>query len=420
MIISDFHVHSRFAMACSKYITITSLGETAQTKGINLIGTGDILHKDWLAEAEKYLEEIGSTGLFRLKNSSIKTKFILSSEVSTIFTDNGKVRKIHNCLLLPNIDSAKNLRDRLSKYGSMDSDGRPILSTSAANFVEELFSTEKNAFVFPAHIWTPYFGALGSISGFDSIKDAYKEQEKHIHAIETGLSSDPPMNWLISELDKYSLISNSDMHSLMNMGREANVLNIELENATYKSVIESIKNKSEKRLNSTIEFYPEEGKYHYDGHRDCHFSADPISQNIKACRICGKPLVRGVLNRVMALSDRPIGYTPKAHIPYTHIVPLMEIIAYSLKRGKYTKTVKEMYDSLIKEFTTEFSILIDVNTDAIAQISNKEIADSIINMRNENIKIKPGYAGVFGSVDLLPDRYTGTATNQSQKGLSDF
>ncbi len=417
MIIADFHIHSRYAMACSKSITITSLGETAQTKGINLLSTGDILHKDWLAEADDSLEEINSSGLFRLKNSDIKTKFILGSEVSTIFTDKGKVRKIHNCILLPNMESVKNLRDRLSKYGKMDSDGRPILSMTAAHFVEELFSTERNSFIFPAHIWTPYFGALGSISGFDSIKDAYKDQAKHIYAIETGLSSDPPMNWMISNLDKYSLISNSDMHSLMNMGREANMVDIKPEKATYSSVIESIKNKESKKIKRTIEFYPEEGKYHYDGHRDCHFSSDPLSQDITLCDVCGKPLVMGVLHRVMDLADRPKGYEPKGHVPYTNIVPLMEVISYSLKKGKYTKTVKDMYDSLIKEFSTEFDILLQADIDMITEASTDEIANSIRNIREKNIKIKPGYAGVFGSVDMLPERYVSQTINKKQKKL---
>ncbi len=418
--IADLHIHSRFAMACSKSITIDSLAEGAIQKGINILATGDILHKEWLAEAESKLEEAGSTGLFRLKSGKRSPLFVLSSEISTVFFEDGKTRKVHNCILLPSIESAKSLRDRLSKYGKLDSDGRPTLAMSAAAFVEELFSAEKNAFVFPAHLWTPYFGALGSISGFDSVKDAYADQEKHIYAIETGLSSDPQMNWMVSELDKYSLVSNSDMHSVMNMGREANVIYVDEKKATYTAMTNAIKDKDSKKLSSTIEFYPEEGKYHFDGHRDCHFSSDPTKSRIRNCRICGKPLVMGVMHRVMDLADRPAGYHPKSAVPYVHIVPLMEIIAYSMKKGKYAKPVRSVYDSLIKEFSTEFSILIDADIDKISENSSEEIADSIRNMRDGSIHITPGYAGVFGKVDLLPQRFAEPPTNNRQRGLSDF
>ncbi len=417
MALADLHIHSRFAMACSDSITIRSLAQTATRKGISIIGTGDILHGKWINEAEEELEATGK-GVYRLKGMAQSPLFIPSAEVSTVFYDEGKARKIHNCILLPDIESAKSLRAVLSKYGSMDSDGRPTINASAAEFVELLFETEPNAFVFPAHIWTPYFGALGSISGYDSIKDAYKDQAKRIHAIETGLSSDPPMNWLIKEIDSMALISNSDMHSLMNMGREANNLDIDIGDAEYSDIIKSISGRDSEGLLSTIEFYPEEGKYHYDGHRDCHFSVDPLTEHIQNCRICGKPLVRGVLHRVADLSGRAAGYKPANGKPYIHLIPLVELISHSLGKGKYTKSVVEAYNSLVGELSTEFNVLINAKKDEISVAAGEEIADAVMLMREGKITITPGYAGVFGKIDI-----TGAppeTRKPKQRGLDDF
>ena len=315
-VIADFHTHSRFAMACSQNITLNGMEGAAIEKGINLIGTGDFIHGSWLQEIGANLEEDGGNGLFRLKGSKTGVKFILSGEICTIFNAKDRtLKKVHHCVAMPSIDSVKALRDALSKKGILDSDGRPILSMSAAELVEIVFSIDKNALVFPAHAWTPYFGVLGSISGFNSIRDAYEDQEKHIFALETGLSSDPPMNWCVSELDKYTLLSNSDMHSLPKMGREANVFELE-EGFDYKTVIGAIHDRNGKKFKGTIEFYPEEGKYHYDGHKNCSFSTPPNS-GISACPVCGKKLVVGVLHRVMDLADRELGFRPptRPHSP---------------------------------------------------------------------------------------------------------
>ncbi len=420
MAIADLHIHSRFAMACSESITVRSLADTALKKGIDILGTGDILHNRWLDECEEELEEIEKSGTFKLKNTTKSPIFILSAEVSTVFFDEGKTRKIHNCILLPSIDSAKNLRDSLKRYGELDSDGRPTLNMGAPSFVETLFSVEPKSFVFPAHIWTPYFGALGSISGYDSIRDAYKDQSKRIFAIETGLSSDPPMNWLVKEMDSLALISNSDMHSLMNMGREANVLKLDTNKLAYSDIIESIKGRGAKRLSSTIEFYPEEGKYHYDGHRDCHFSSDPLKNHITNCRVCGKPLVKGVLHRVADLSSRPAGYIPKDAVPYIHIIPLNELISYSLGKGKYTKTVSETYESLIKGLSTEFNVLMNADIDSISEIGGAEIGNTIRMMREGRIRITPGYAGVFGKIEAIDESEERPAGRHGQMGIGDF
>lgn len=420
MAIADLHIHSRFAMACSDSITLHSLGSTALKKGVDILGTGDILHGEWLRECERELEEEGNTGIFRLRGRSESPIFLLSAEVSTVFFDEGKTRKIHNCILLPSIDSAKNLRESLKMYGELDSDGRPTLNMSAPEFVDTLFSVEPKSFVFPAHIWTPYFGALGSISGYDSIRDAYKDQSKRIFAIETGLSSDPPMNWLIKELDSLALISNSDMHSLMNMGREANVLEVDAGNTTYSQIIGSIRGRGAKRLSSTIEFYPEEGKYHYDGHRECHTSSNPLKENITNCRVCGKPLVKGVLHRVAELSDRESGYTPKDAVPYVHIIPLNELISYSMGRGRYTKAVSEIYEKLIRELSNEFNILMNVDINTISEIGGEEVGIAIRMMREGKIRITPGYAGVFGKIEMMGEVDEGPALRHGQTGIADF
>ncbi len=417
MVLADLHIHSRFAMACSDSINMRSLAQTAIKKGIGILGTGDILHRQWIKEAEEELEEVRK-GMYRLKGGAPSPLFIPSAEVSTVFYDGGKARKIHNCILLPDIESAKSLSSTLSKYGEMDSDGRPTVNMSAAEFVEVLFQTEPNAFVFPAHIWTPYFGALGSISGYDSIKEAYKDQSKRIHAIETGLSSDPPMNWLIKEMDSMALVSNSDMHSLMNKGREANNLNIDKEKAEYRDIVSSIKGRKAEGLASTIEFYPEEGKYHYDGHRDCNFSVDPLTEHIQNCRVCGKPLVRGVLHRVADLSERTIGYMPESAKPYIHLIPLIELISHSMHKGKYTKAVGETYDLLVKGLSTEFNVLIDASFDQISEIAGEEIAEAVKMMREGKVSITPGYAGVFGKIEIAdapPEPH-----KHKQLGLDEF
>ncbi|HUY70524.1 MAG TPA: endonuclease Q family protein [Candidatus Baltobacteraceae bacterium] len=399
-VIADFHTHSRFAMACSSSITISGMAETGARKGINLLSTSDFLHKEWLSELRSNLEEIGESGLFRLKGSKGGVRFMLGGEVCTVFTGiDGRGKKIHTCIMLPSFDSVLQLKDELSRYGALESDGRPSLSMTAAELVEKVFSIDKRAFVFAAHVWTPFFGALGSISGFNSMKEAYGDQEKNIYAIESGLSSDPAMNWRVSGLDKYAIVSNSDMHSLEKLGREANVFEFDKDYG-YDDVVNAIKNKDQKRFKSTIEFYPEEGKYHFDGHRECEFSVDPSSGK-EVCDVCGKKLVIGVLHRVNDLADRPVGYRPANGIPYINMVPLREIIAYAMKKGSAAVGVEAQYRKMLDELGEEFEILINVPLDKIKDNSNEEIAQCISNVRENKINIVPGYAGVFGEIDLL-------------------
>ncbi len=413
-VIADLHTHSRFARACSAQITISTMVATAKSKGIGLISTGDILHPEWLNEIKRDLEDRGK-GLFYPKNGDNSVAFVLGAELCTISYYKGAAKKVHHCILLPRIEAAEALSTALKKYGNMQSDGRPILMMSSAELVETLFNAEQNAFIFPAHAWTPYYGVLGSISGFDAVKDAYEDQEKHIHALETGLSSSPDMNWRISELDKYALVSGSDMHSLGNMGREVCVFDIQEQ--SYRNVIDAIKDKDANRFKKTVEFYPEEGKYHYDGHRECGFSVNPAS-GITKCRVCGKPLVIGVLHRVNDLADRPVGFVPNNSIPFISSVPLLEVLAYVFRKTKYSVAVGEEYNKLVGAFGTEMKVLIEASAEAIKEVAGEDVAQAIENVRNGRIRMEPGYAGVYGKLDLLSrNKGKSTAISTGQRSL---
>jgi len=400
-ILADLHIHSRFSRACSSEINPYSLESAAIEKGINVIGTADFTHPLWLKELKENLEPSENKGLFKLKGSSSKVWFLPSVEVATVSNEDGKSRRIHHCILMPDFESVESLNDILANYGSLTSDGRPILSMSPDHLVEEVLKVNKEAFVFPAHIWTPFFGVLGASTGYDSIKDAYKDQEKHIYALETGLSSDPPMNWRISELDKYTLISNSDMHSFQKMGREMNLFDIDEKKLSYHSLIKAIKEKDTKVFKKTIEFFPEEGKYHFDGHRQCSVSINPEVDNIRICPVCGKKVVIGVMHRVCDLADREPGFVPKNAIPYQHLIPLAEVISYAIKKAPNTNTVKKEYEKLISTFGTEFDILVNVEIEKIESYSSRELAEAINNIRTNNVTIIPGYDGVFGRIDPL-------------------
>lgn len=388
-------------MACSKNITIQGIAAEAQNKGIHLLSTADFTHPLWFQELKENLEE-HKPGVYKLKNSNLKTMFVFGSEVCTIFSSAGKVRKIHNCILAPDIDAAEQVNDVLSKRGSLSSDGRPIFGMKSSEIVEMLMEIDQSMVVFPAHIWTPYFGALGSVSGFDSIKDAYEDQAKHIHALETGLSSDPMMNWRLSQLDNITLLSNSDAHSLPKLGREANVLDIPEDKLSFKEISDSISKKDPKRIKLTIEFYPEEGKYHYDGHRQCKVSLSP-EQSKKynnICPVCRKKLTIGVLNRIDALADRPEGHRPQNAIPYLHSIPLREIIAYITKKSENSPIVNDMLSKLVNNFGSEFNVLLNEDIHKLDGV-DKNLGEAIDRVRKERVHLIPGYDGVFGVIDIM-------------------
>jgi len=390
-VISDLQVHSRFSRATSKQLNLENLEKFARIKGLNLLGTGDITHPEWLKELKQGLTE-DDTGILKSKSGF---SFVLQGEVSNIYTQDGKGRRIHNLILAKNFEIADQIQEALKKKGRIDYDGRPIFGFNCIELVEMMKNIDEKIEIIPAHAWTPWFSLFGSMSGFDSVEECYKDQTKHIHAIETGLSSDPAMNWRLSQLDKFTLVSNSDAHSFWpwRIGREANVFDIDL---TYDNLINAIRNK--KGFLYTIEVDPNYGKYHLDGHRACNVCLEPKEslKNNNICPKCKKPLTIGVLQRVEQLADRDEGYKPKDAIPFKSLIPLSEILSALLGYGVASKKIFSEYYKLIKNFDNELNILLNVTKEDLIKATDEKIADAIIQIREGKAKIKPGYDGVYG------------------------
>jgi len=420
-IIADLQIHSKYSRACSQELTPKNIGAWADKKGIAVIGTGDFTHPKWLAELKESLEET-KPGLYQLKSSNLtsyssprqerRAMFMLTAEVSSIYKQGDKVRRIHNLIWAPNFQAVDKIIAGLEKTGAnLKSDGRPIMGVHCDTLVKIVKEADAEAEIIPAHAWTPHFGLFGSLSGFDSVKEAFGEQAQYIKAIETGLSSDPKMNWQISALDSYSLTSNSDAHSLRKLGREANVFEVEEKKLSYAEIIRIIFGKNPKEFLHTIEFFPEEGKYHLDGHRDCKFSCMPAeTKKLKGlCPVCGKKLLVGVLNRVEVLADRKRDFVPPRAIPYKSVIPLEEVIADTFGVGVQSKKVSAMYESMLTKqisksagkLVSEFDVLLDLDEQQIAQISIPQIAQAIIRVRNGNVHLEGGYDGVFGKVHIF-------------------
>ncbi len=377
-------------------------------KGIDIVSTGDFTHPKWFDHIKESLVE-ENDGIYKLTTSTtlqLTTRFILGTELSCIKKHKGETRRLHLCVFAPNIEVAEKFNNKLEKMGfNLKSDGRPIFGLTAKQLLEIMLEVDKRMVLIPAHAWTPWFGVFGSKGGYDSLQDCFEDLTPHIFAIETGLSSDPAMNWRCSMLDKIALVSNSDAHSCAKLGREANVMEFESEkDITYNSIINKIKNQ---QIKYTIEFYPEEGKYHFDGHRDCKFVCHPKETKRLGgiCPKCKKQLVIGVMNRVEELadvSDKKLRTKIEnlGRAPYKSLVPLPEIIADVLGVGVSSKRVKETYESLIKKLGNEFYILIDAKLSDIEKAGAKEIADAVGRVRTGNIFVKPGYDGEFGIVKI--------------------
>jgi uncharacterized protein (TIGR00375 family) len=396
--VADFHIHSRYSRATSPDMNIKILSEYAKLKGISLLGTGDFTHYLWLEELKNTLKDSGN-GLFQYNGIN----FMLTGEISSIYSKNGRVRKIHNVIFVPSFDIADKVNSVLSGYGNLASDGRPIIGIDAKDLAEVLFGISKDIFLVPGHIWTPWFSLFGSKSGFDSIEECFEEYAKDIYALETGLSSDPGMNWQWSRLDRFNLISNSDSHSPQKIGREANVFDIEM---SYRSIIDALKKKDKKKFLYTIEFFPEEGKYHYDGHRLCNvrLSPDETRKNKNICPVCGRPLTIGVMNRVSELADRPQGFVPENSVPYKRMIPLAEIIADVIGVADTSKAVDAEYRAIVPRLGTELGVLTEINEDKLLSELPLKIAKAIINVRNGNVNILPGFDGEYGKIEILKDK----------------
>ena len=398
---------------------IEHLDEWAKIKGIKVLGTGDFTHPSWLAELKEKLEP-AEQGLFKLKvgeNFKVEkdeTRFILTSEISNIYKKNGRGRRIHNLIFAPSFECVDKINTRLGWIGNLKSDGRPILGLDSKELLKIVLDVSPDCFFVPAHAWTPWFGLFGSESGFDSLEECFDEMADQIYSIETGLSSDPAMNWRWSALDRLVLISNSDAHSPRNLGREANVF--EGEELSYEAIIDAIKigNKNGRRghvsspslkLIYTIEFFPQEGKYHFDGHRDCGicFSPEETIAHKNICPKCGRPLTVGVMSRVDELSDRPEGAKHSNVIPFKSLVPLEEIISSAIGVGKQSKSVQKQYQELINVLGSEFEILLEKEKSEIEKAASPLIAKGIMRVREGKIKIDPGFDGKFGKIVIFSE-----------------
>jgi len=410
--IADLHVHSKFSRATAKNLDFENLYIAAQLKGISVVGTGDFTYPQWFAEICEKLEP-AEEGLFKLRDEIAKlcdeqvpnscrssVRFILSTEISNIYKKNDKTRKNHNLVLVPDLAVAEKFSAKLDKIGNIKSDGRPILGLDARNLLEILLETSDKAFLIPAHIWTPWFSVLGSKSGFNSIEECFEDLTPHIFAAETGLSSDPPMNWRVSDLDRLTLVSNSDAHSPLNLGREANLLNTRLSYSGIKSALES--GDSDVFL-STFEFYPQEGKYHLDGHRNCKIRLNPRETMDCGgkCPVCGKALTLGVLYRVEELADRTPGLKPPTCPSYNSIIPLAEILSDILQVGVKSKKVQTSYQKALIQLGSEFNILHTLETDKIGNAGIPLLGEAIKRMRQKEVEIIPGYDGEYGRIKIF-------------------
>ncbi len=397
--IGDFHIHSKYSRAVSPQMNLENLDKWSKIKGINVLGTGDFTHPKWFSEIQDQLEP-AEPGLFKLKENDSRTRFILTSEISCIYSKNGKVRKNHILVFAPSLKAVEKINSELDKIGNLKSDGRPILGLDSIDLVKIALEADENCLIVPAHAWTPWFSVFGSKSGFNSLEECFEDYTKYIYAIETGLSSDPAMNWRISGLDSITLISNSDAHSLPKLGREVNVFDTEI---SYGAIAEAIKSRDKSKFLYTVEFFPEEGKYHYDGHASCKviFTPEQSKKYKNICPVCKKKLIIGVLNRVEELADRPEGFVLENAIPYKSLIPLEEIIADSLGVSVLSKAVSKHYSNLINNLGNEFYILLDAKGSDIAKISSPEIAEAIERVKQGKVSIEPGYDGVYGKIKIF-------------------
>lgn len=401
----DLHIHSRYSRACSPRLTLANIENTCRIKGVDIIATGDFTYPAWFESIKQELAEIApGAGLYKLKNASDdKIKFILSTEVSLIYKDAGRARRLHIVLHAPDLAAVQELNKQLDKKFNIRSDGRPILGMSAPELVKLVLNINERFLIYPAHIWTPWFSVFGSKSGFDSLKECFQDQTGHIYAIETGLSSDPAMNWRLSGLDKLTVLSNSDAHSLANIGREANIMNFDGV-PTYQKIYDNIKYKT--GMEMTLEFYPEEGMYHFDGHRDCRFSCEPSeSRRLKnICPVCHKPLIIGVLNRVEELADHPAGFCPAGAVPFKKIVELDKIIAEALNiKSRHSIAVEKQYRSLINKYGNELYILLNLDLSKISKEIDFRIIEGLKRARSGQLIIKPGFDGQYGEINIFSD-----------------
>ncbi|MBN1273971.1 MAG: DNA helicase UvrD [Candidatus Aminicenantes bacterium] len=425
---ADLHIHSKFSRATSRDMVLDILARWAKIKGITLLPTADFTHPEWLFLIREKLQP-GDDGFFRLKNimpseneylrnillQPEDVAFILSTEISFIYSKKGRVRKIHILVLAPDFENVDKINTKLAAVGNLRSDGRPILGWDAKQFIKMVADTCPRCMVIPAHIWTPWFSLFGANSGFEAIEECFEEVTPFIFALETGLSSDPPMNRRLSALDKYTLVSNSDAHSPDKIGREGNFFDTEF---SYDGLVDAVKSGDPQKFLYTVEFFPQEGKYHYDGHRKCGvaFSPKESIRHNDVCPHCGKKLTKGVLHRVEELADREEDHLPPFRIPYKNLIPLNEIIAQSLGKSSSCKSVWDTYFRMIRELGNEHHILTEIPVENIIQAGFNHIGKGIDRMRKGNVHIAPGHDGTYGIIKLY-DEEMEDENNQGQLQL---
>jgi uncharacterized protein (TIGR00375 family) len=427
-IIADLHLHSRYSRATSQQMGIEEIARFARIKGLNLVGTGDFTHPKWLEEIREILISEPETRLYRVADQpDSPVRFMLTAEVCTIFNYQNECKKVHHVILTPKIENAVQINEALESHGNLAADGRPLLNMTAPQLVETVIENSSENMIFPAHAWTPWFSVFGAFSGFNSIEECYQDMTQHIHALETGLSSDPPMNWRLSKLDKLALVSNSDCHSFWpwRIGREANVF--ELDDFSYSEVVGAIQSNDPARFKFTIETDPAYGKYHWTGHRACNVSLSPReAQKLgNICPVCRRKLTKGVEQRVEELADRPNAYKRSNVQGFKRLLPLSEIIATVLAvDSPSTQAVWRIYNLLVGKFGDEYSVLIDAPREALVEVAEAAIVNAILRVREGSVTVIPGYDGVYGR--LVLDESVSTEVKQhrprriQQSNLTDF
>ena len=409
--VADFHIHSKYSRACSKDLSVAELAKWAKIKGIGVLGTGDFTHPFWLEELKDALRDTGD-GLYEHQG----VRFLLTSEVNTLFYKAGRAHQIHHILFAPSLEAAERINRELEPFGSLSLDGRPTLRLEAWRLVEVVLGVEPRCLIVPAHAWTPWFSLFGSTSGFDTVEECFEHQAANIFALETGLSSDPAMNWRLSALDRYALISNSDSHSARRIGREAILFDCAQD---YDAIVGAIKRKDRREFLGTLEFFPEEGKYHFDGHRACRIRWSPAQtkQHGFRCPTCGRKVTVGVMHRVETLADRPDGARPAHALPFKRLVPLEEIIADALGVGVGTQTVEREYQALIYAGGTEFNVLLEATEETLRKATTAKIAEGILRVREGRVTIEPGYDGEYGKVCVFDEASASSEAGEQQLTL---
>ncbi len=411
MLIADLHIHSRFSRATSREGDPEHLDLWARRKGIHLVGTGDFTHPGWRQELQEKLEP-AEEGLYTLRPSlrlepwegGTPPRFVVTGEISSIYKKDGKTRKVHSLILLPGLEAAEALSRRLEAVGNLRSDGRPILGLDCRDLLELTLETCPEALFVPAHIWTPHFSLFGAFSGFDSIEECFGDLTPQIRALETGLSSDPPMNWRISALDGLTLLSNSDAHSPAKLGREANLLEIPY---SYPALVQAVCGGREAGWRGTVEFFPEEGKYHWDGCRDCGPGLSPEQAEALGgiCPVCGKKLTVGVEHRTLQLADRMAGFQPPDAAPFERLAPLPEVIAASAGLGPASARADRVYRLLLRQLGPEFYILRQAPLADVGRVAGQWVEEGLRRLRAGQARWTPGYDGVYGKLELLKSTF---------------